>query len=54
MKTIAATITGKPRVVEKSSISFLATNAQKIDTGATIMNMVRNNDLPSGPNINLP
>lgn len=53
MKT-TNTIMQTPKCLLKSAISFLATNAQKINTGVTIRNTVRNNDLTSGPNIILP
>lgn len=50
----ATTIIDIPQSPEKSSISFLATNTQKMETGATIRNIVSTNDLTSGPKMNLP
>lgn len=54
MKTTATTIIDTPKLSGKSFISFLATNTQKVVTGATMRNMVSSSDLTSGPNINRP
>lgn len=54
VNTTATTIIDIPQSPEKSSISFLATNTQKMETGATIRNIVSTNDLTSGPKMNLP
>lgn len=35
-------------------MSFVATETQKTETGATTRNMVRRSDRTSGPNTNLP
>ena len=54
VKTMAIVITYPPQLSKESSISLWATNTQKIETGATIRNIVRASDLTSGPKTNLP
>lgn len=54
VKTTAMTMMEMPRLLEKSSIKCRATKTQKNATGATIRKTVRNSDLTSGPNMNLP
>jgi len=54
VKTTTTTITEMPQLSGKSFMRCLATNTQKVTTGAMMRNIVRNTDLTSGPNMNLP
>lgn len=54
MKTTTTTITETPQLSGNSFMRCLATNTQKVTTGAMMRNIVRNTDLTSGPNMNLP